>query len=124
MGRKPKIPKHQVFKDVSMDAERFSRSTVLDGVDLAKYYISWSGTAPVGKIVFQTSDDGTDVKDIESDWFEPELDVGDSIEINTDSGEILIHIKSIDFKKSRLKYEFTSGNGTINAWIKGNTIGA
>ena len=122
---KRSIKKHKVFDNVTMDADVYSESTDCEGVDFVKYHMKWSGGAsPVGFFKLQISDDGKEVNDNLSTWITPGVDVGEGVEINGDDGECLIHVNVVNFKKSRIFYDFTSGNATLDGWIKANTRGA
>lgn len=125
MSRKKVLPKHKVIDAQAMSADIYSESTILEGLDHAKYHFEISnGSSPNGIVKLQITDDNEDVADADANWITVGLDIGDGITISADGDEGLIHIREIAFKRARLFYDWTSGNGTLNAWIKAGSKGA
>lgn len=82
--------------------------------------IAWIGTAPVGEIFVQTSNDYI-VNLIPGTW--TDLDFGTPINITGNSGNHIININQVPFVAIRLFYSRTSGTGTMTATAAFRQIG-
>lgn len=89
----------------------YSQTVVLDELKEVGFQYAFVGTME-GTITLQISIDGENFKDIEDDFFTPEL-------LNP-AGSDTSHIAICDLygaKFARLKYVNTSGSGTLNAFF-------
>jgi hypothetical protein len=81
-------------------------------LDFACYFVSWTGTSPVGVLKFEALEleDGT--------W--TQIDFGSTIAISGNTGSHQVVFNSMPFAKIRPVYTRTSGIGTltINAIMK------
>lgn len=81
-------------------------------LDFAGYFISWTGTSPVGELKFEAQEleNGT--------W--TQVDMGSTISISGNSGSHQVVFNTMPFAKLRPVYARTSGTGTltINALMK------
>lgn len=82
--------------------------------------VSWTGTAPVGEIFIQTSNDYTALN--AGTW--SDLDFGVPITVTGNSGNHVISINQVPFVAIRLFYDRTSGTGTMTASLVMKTVGA
>lgn len=115
MGRKSILETHQVITDGNMSGNLTSLVTKVKGLDIATYVVNWVGTTPIGALVVEANIDG-------SEWVE--LDFGAPILVSGDTGQKLIHVTMMAFLELRLKFNFTSGIGTLQTKIRGNVQGA
>jgi len=75
---------------------------------------TWSGTAPVGELLVQGSNDGITYTD---------LDFGVPIAVTGTPGNLLININQFPYSKIRVYYDRTSGSGTLNVKLTSKQIG-
>lgn len=96
-----------VFTNAVMTADR--TSTVVDFREVIRgsAQITWTGTAPVGTIILQTSNDNVTFTD------------SDSRNVSGNSGSIMWNQDSVGYEFIRFFYDFTSGTGTLNAIVTG-----
>jgi hypothetical protein len=103
---------------VSMSTDQTSEITDIKNLDNVGYIISWAGASPVGTVTVEVSNDKEDEPTI---WHE--LDFGASIEITGNSGSHDININQLPFSKIRIKYNRTSGSGTLTAAMTMKQVG-
>jgi hypothetical protein len=97
---------------LNMAADITTDVTNVQYLDNIGIQIAWSGTAPVGEISIQVSND-YDAKLGIGTW--TELDFGLPILITGNSGDHLININQVPFVALRLFYDSGSGTGTMTA---------
>lgn len=104
--------------DISANAT--SAVTNTSNFDKASIYLAWSGTAPVGTITVEATND--DPSSQNPTW--KTLDFGASIDISGDTGSHDLVFNELPFNAIRVQYTSTSGVGTIDATIHAKVVGA
>lgn len=110
MSMKPLIVFNNViFTNVNMATAGTQASTAinLDGIEECAIQISWVGTAPVGTLSYQGSNDNVVYTEFASG----------GVSGNTGSG--LVNIESPAYSWVQVTYTKTSGTGTLNGNING-----
>ena len=103
------ITPFQVYTAADIATSPTSVESDLTNLDYAHYDIFWTGVAPVGTITVEYLRDGAE------DW--ETLDLGATVSISGATGSHRILLTQLPFKKLRLKTTYTSGAGTINAYL-------
>lgn len=102
-----------------------SDPTILQSLSLVSYAVSWSGTAPVGTLAVQVSDDysldSTGTVSNAGTWNTVTLNIAgvptSSIAITGNTGKGYIEVGPTAAYAVRLLYTKTSGTGTFQATI-------
>lgn len=109
-----------------MSGNLTSAVTVLQSLTMANYSLSWSGTAPVGTVAVQASNDyqanGSVVLNAGT-WNTLPLDLAGasvtSIPLTGNTGNGMIDIDGLSAYAIRLVYTFTSGVGALTVIFTG-----
>ncbi len=104
-----------------------SEVTVLQGLSMLNYALSWSGTSPVGTVALQFSDDfalsSTGTVSNSGTWNTAPIDVSGAIAtsapISGNTGNGMIDIAPSGAYASRLLYTKGSGVGTLTITVTG-----
>ncbi len=121
MSSRPLIQPMPVIVNGDMSGTITSLVTVISNISMMSYAYSWAGTAPVGAIDVQVSDDysqnadGT-VKNAGT-WNSLPLSPTPSVSGNTGNG--LVDIDQLGAYAIRTVYTPGSGTGTLNVVYKG-----
>lgn len=117
-GRKSVVKGFNMFgADGDISASVTSAETSVINLDKASIDVTWTGSAPVGTLTVEaTNDEKNEV------W--RTLDMGGTISISGASGAHELIFNELPFTAIRLVYTRTSGTGTILAKIVAKTVGA
>lgn len=115
----------QVITSGAMTANITSAVTILGSLSRFSYEISWAGTSPVGTVAVQVSNSysvlPTGVVNNAGTWTTVAVPSGTStaltIAVTGNSGNLIIDPVVSAAYAVRLLYTFTSGTGTLNAYI-------
>lgn len=124
MARKNTISAHPMIVDGDMSGDITSSVTDVKNLDKAYIRVTWDiGGSPVGELQFEAlqEKDSTSAANDDANWFT--LDFGDTLTIDNSETEHQILFESLPFDKLRLKYNSTSGTGTLNAKITAKQVG-
>jgi len=112
------VPAHALkFTQVQMiSAGDMSSSITSPGVDLqdvplASIQAVWTGAAPVGTLILQTSGDIVATQNLVTNWSDFS---GSSVAVSG-NGDVMYNLANAGYRWVRIKYTRTSGTGTINA---------
>ena len=116
---------HKMFDSVDISTSQTqSKETNTENVDQAFVIIKWTGTAPIGAITFEGSNDElNEIKKGTEVWEELYMGLV-PISVTGNSGSHQIQFNSMPFKWLRIKYTSTSGIGNLTAHINATTLGA
>lgn len=92
-----------------------STPTVIRKQDNCGILVSWTGTAPVGVITIEVSNDYDADHGVAGTWIA--LDFGTPIAISGATGSADISINQLPFSNIRAVYTRTSGTGTLIALL-------
>jgi hypothetical protein len=95
--------------------------TTIDQVDKIGIVLDWNGSSPVGEFFVECSYLLPGTTDY-TPW--QALNFGNPIDISGNSGSHLLSIIDPPFQKMRLRYDRTSGSGSLTAVIYGASKGA
>lgn len=109
----------QIVEAGDMSADITSENTHVMSMDNVMYHLEWSGAAPVGTVYIQALL-GKDPRDPNAKWVNLE-DLAFALSGN--NGLQQIKLEKISFPFCRLFFDFTSGTGTLNAWVMGKGAG-
>jgi hypothetical protein len=98
---------------VDMSTDQISAVTDVQNTDNIGITVAWSGTAPVGELFVEVSNDMD--KPDEASWIWTALDFGFPIPITGNSDSHIININFVSFSKLRIRYARTSGVGALTA---------
>ena len=115
MSRKHVLKPYKVVNAGGMSGNITSSPTNVSQLDKVDYSIEWAGAAPVGQITVERSLDGTSWKT---------LDISPTIDVSGNTGSHIIHLFKGSIEWLRVVYTKTSGTGSMDIHINGNTIGA
>ncbi len=104
-----------------------SSPTILQGLSMLNYAVSWTGTTPVGTLSLQFSDDysifPTGLVNNAGTWNTVPLDVNGvfqtGIAISGNTGNGMIDVQATGAYAARLLYTVGSGTGTMNITVTG-----
>ena len=121
MGRKNVIKNgYKMLENADMTATTTSKLTEVSNLDKASIHVVWSGTAPIGTITVESTNDNPD--NPLAVWREVVFNA--TIEVTGDNGDHDIVFNELPFNAIRIKYAPTSGSGTINAALSAKVVGA
>lgn len=119
MSSRPQIPSYQVITNGNMTADITSKITIIDKLSMMSYSYSWAGTAPVGTIIVEVSNDYSENPDGSTrnagTWTTLTLSAPTNVSGNTGTG--FIDVTQTGAYAIRTRFIFTSGTGTLQAWI-------
>lgn len=95
-------------------AQTHSSVTEINLQDNVGVIITWTGTSPVGAIVFEVSNNN-------STW--NSLDFGSAISISGNTGNHTVNINQLPYSFIRATYNKTSGTGTLIASLTSKQMG-
>jgi len=123
MARKNVVNAFSMITDGDMSAEIISSVTDVKNLDNAAIRLTWDiGGTPVGTVTVEAVQTKESEPEADYEWFE--LDFGSTITIDNTGTEHQLIFNQLTFDKIRLKYNRTSGTGTMNAKITAKTVGA
>jgi hypothetical protein len=96
---------------VSMATDQTSAVTDALNTDNIGLIVSWTGTAPVGELFIDVTND-TDLVDAAA-WTWVPLTFSSNITITGNTGDHDISLNFLPFAKLRVRYARTSGTGTL-----------
>lgn len=106
-----------------MSADITSEVTIIQKLSMISYSVEWTGTAPVGNLYIQVSNDYSLFPDGEVNnpgtWNNVPVTVTGAIPISGNADNGFIDITEISAYAMRLFYDATSGIGTMNAVATG-----
>lgn len=124
MSSRPLFKPHSVITDGDMSGDLTSEVTIIQMLSMASYSVKWVGTAPVGVITVEVSNDYSQNSDGSvrnaGTWNTLVLTQTCAVIGNADNG--YIDIESHAGYAIRLKYTRTSGTGTMNVVISGKVM--
>lgn len=120
MSSRPILPAHKVVDDGNMSSNITSLVTSVQNVSMVNYTCSWSGTAPVGALQIQGSND----YELEADGSERSAGTWNNLSgaagnISGNTGNGGIDIMATSYKYLRAVYTRTSGVGTLQVTVSG-----
>lgn len=124
MSLRPRIPSYPVIVDGNMaSASLTSRVTIIQELSMVSYAFSWAGTAPVGAISVEVSNDYSQNSDgsvkNSGTWTAITFSLGgssvSSAPVSGNTGNGFIDIVETAAYAMRAKYTKTSGVGTLQA---------
>ena len=104
---------HHIIVDGNLGADITSDEIKSENLDKLNVFVSWTGSSPVGSLIVQGSVDGSTWSDI--GVTEP------TITGASGSGFVICDSSKVCWKRMRLFWDFTSGTGTVQAWIHAQT---
>lgn len=126
MASRPNIQAYQVLTNGDMSGNLTSSVSVIPQVTVGSYAYSWSGSSPVGYITIEVSNDyapgGIDGKAANAGTWTPIYftvngsSVTNQAAVSGNSGTGFIEWSTAAYAV-RTKYTFTSGTGTLQAYI-------
>lgn len=123
MGRKSILEPYKIVSAASLAGNFTSGNTSIKNLDNIWIEIEWTGTAPSGEIFIEVASEYP--KETEQYTQFKELDFGAPITIAGASGTHTININQAPMASVlRVRYAFTGGTGTMNAYISGKVVGA
>ncbi len=111
-GRKNFAPAFKVVSDGDMSGQVIGTESTINWLDNAGYQVKWDGD-PVGEFY-------VDATINDEDW--EALDFGSAIVAAGVPGSFLINMNQLPYLKIRLRYEATSGDGALNAWVAAKMV--
>lgn len=106
-----RVFEYKLLSNGSLSADLTSPSQQLTQMAMCSIQASWTGTAEVGSLRLQISNDNI----IWSDY------TGSGLAVNGD-GNFLWNILSIGFQCIRVKYSYTSGTGLLDITVSGKGV--
>lgn len=119
MSRKHISKKFNVIESGDISAQVLGQVTECEQFDLLEYRVDWNGATVSGELFVDVA---TEEYQKDANWYP--LDFGTQLAVNVDTGDHQLLIKDITFKWIRLRYEASTGTGTLNASVKASTKGA
>jgi hypothetical protein len=127
MSSRPIISPFLVITNGNMSGNLISLVSVIQNTSMVSYAVSWTGTAPVGTLSVQVSNDYSQNADgtvrNPGTWATIVLNYGgvptSAIPISGNSGNGFIDVDQIAAYAIRLIYTAASGTGTLQATING-----
>lgn len=127
MSTRPEIRPIQVITNGDMSGSLTSLVTVIPKISMLSYSFSWAGTSPVGTLKVQVSNDyalnADGTVQAAGTWntltFSLNGSAVSSAPVSGNSGVGFIDIGQTGAYAVRTLYTFTSGVGTLQAWLNG-----
>jgi hypothetical protein len=117
MSKNVLVP-YRIINTVSAGSTVTSGATSIRFLDNIGVSVQWSsGTSPVGVYTVEASIDGLTWKTLADD-------AATTASVSGASGSYLLRFSNCAYDKLRVVYTFTSGTGTLNAYIMGKSIGS
>ncbi len=121
MSSRPQLSPYPVIEDGDMSGDIISEPSLIQKLSMISYEVLWDGTSPVGSIIVEGSNDYSENADGSvknaGTWAALPLSTSTPIVGNSDRGMIDIFATSI--YAIRLRYDRTSGTGTLNVIASG-----
>lgn len=119
MSSRPLIKPFSVITNGDMSGNLISKVTVIDNLSMMSYQINWAGTAPVGVINVQVSNDYSQNGDgsvrVAGNW--TNLVLSSTTNVSGATGTGFIDIDALGAYAVRIIYTRTSGTGLMNAFV-------
>lgn len=124
MAKKSVIEPFKAIDAGDMSGNLVGAYTCVKTHDNMSYQVKWSGTAPVGEILVEvTNDDLDNPNNIPTaQW--TELDFGTPVVIGGNAGDHLLNINQNPGAYIRIRYEATSGIGSLTCTLVSKALGA
>lgn len=124
MAKKSVIQPFKAIDAGDMAGDILGEFTCVKNQDNMSYQVKWSGTAPLGEILVEvTNDDLDNLNNIPTaQW--TELDFGTPINIAANSGDHLLNINQNPGAYIRIRYARTSGDGSLTCTLVSKALGA
>lgn len=127
MSRRIQEP-HRLISATSMATSITSEQAIIEGTDIQAIEVEWTGTSPVGTVTVEVSsyDKKTQTN---STWKEIVFTNQTGTQVSTmavsgNSGSHLLHILTLGVNAMRVKYNRTSGTGSLTVILSAKSIGA
>lgn len=121
MSSRPQVGPYSVITDGDMSSSLISKVTIIRKLSELSYSIAWNGTAPVGVISVQVSNDFAQNSDgtirNSGSWNTLPLSAPTNVSGNVDNG--FIDIDASGAYAVRLIYTAASGTGLLNVVVTG-----
>ena len=121
MSSRPQLSPYPVINAESMATDIISVPTVIQKLSMISYEVIWSGTAPIGEIIVEGSNDYSENVDGSvknpGHWAMLPLSSSTPVIGNDDSGMIDIFATSV--YAIRIRYVRSSGTGTLTVVASG-----
>lgn len=121
MASRPILPPYPVIVNGDMSASITSKVTVIQNMSMLSYAVSWTGTAPVGVMDVQASNDYSQDASgaVQNAGTWTSLPLTTTPTVSGSSGSGFIDIDSQAGYALRIVYTRTSGVGTLNVVANG-----
>jgi len=119
MSRKNVVKTYKMLESEDVSVNITSSTTNVINLDKASIVLEWSGTAPVGTVTIEATNDDPDKSPL---W--RELDFGSTISISGNTGNHDLIFNELPFRAMRIQYVAGSGTGTLTATLTSKTVGA
>lgn len=124
MAKKNAIEPFAVIAAGDMSGDITSAFTDIRYLDNVAYTVSWDGTSPAGEILVDvTMDDVQNSAQNPSPLWTP-LDFGTTISVSGNTGNHILNLTQLGFAFIRLRYDRTSGTGTMRVKIESKSVGS
>lgn len=105
-----------MVEDGDLSGNIESAATNVSQIDDLSIVIAWNGSGLTGTF-------SVEARNGENDSFR-ELDFGDTIDIDADTGDHRVVFTEVPFTEVKLKYTASAGTGTVNAYLTMKSGGA
>ncbi len=121
MSSRTQLNPYSVITDGDMSASITSDVTLVQKISMISYSISWAGTAPIGVITVQASNDYSVNPDgsVRNAGTWNTLTLSGTAAVSGGTGNGFIDIDSLAAYAVRLVYTRASGTGTLQAIVAG-----
>lgn len=119
MSSRPQFNPYSVITNGDMSGSLTSVVTIIQKLSMVSYSVSWAGTAPVGVITVQVSNDYSQNADgsVKNSGTWNTLVLSDDTPVSGATGVGFIDIDQTAAFAIRLVYTRTSGTGTLQATV-------
>ncbi len=114
MGTNSRTLTTQIITDGDLSADITSDTIKAQSLDKVNFFVSWTGSSPSGSLIVQGTVDGSNWEDV--GVTEP------TISGASGTGFVIVGSDKTCWKEMRLFWDFTSGTGTVQAWVHAKDI--